>query len=137
VATRQIREICRELTFGNPKVVERVKLECEVGTIHPGVFIALLHLGYGKPKIQEDATPRLPLVFLTTHGLGKHDPLAEVKPVPISTTTDGPTSQGEQLATAPALVPQAREDSFADLVRVEPPPLPRRIDEALIAEGKL
>src|SRR5262245_43445373 len=81
VATKQIREICRELTFGNDKVYQRVKRECEDGTVQPGLFLGLVHLAYGKKKEADDEAPkRLPSIFLTHHPIG-YDPLADAKPV--------------------------------------------------------
>jgi hypothetical protein len=61
-ATREIREICQALTFGNEKVIAVYAKQLEAGTCHPLVFRTLLEYAYGKVKFQvEVSTPDSPI----------------------------------------------------------------------------
>jgi hypothetical protein len=82
-STVQVREICRALTFGNQQVLDRIRRECEEGTVNPRVFIELLHYAYGKPpdRLIVEGEERSPLVFLTQRPIGSYDPLAQTKPI--------------------------------------------------------
>ena len=113
-ATQEIKDVCRSLTFGNPKVFERVRRECETGKINPAVFIALLYLGYGKPKPAKDevAQPRRPLWIVLSRPLG-YDPLADE----LGSKSVGSGANAEEAATA--VRPEDRGDVGTDADGVE------------------
>ncbi len=82
--TRSIQEAARGLTLGNPKVVARLKIECEDGHIDPSVFNKLLAYGYGLPKlvvavsVEESPTKALADVLRATLTKEERMVLAEI-----------------------------------------------------------
>ncbi len=76
--TREIREICRSISLGNPKVVSRLQREAELGTINPALLINLIDRGWGRPIPMGAEKPKQdPVLFVTTHGRVPWDPAVD------------------------------------------------------------